>query len=475
MRIGRRTALGGLIGMPALAPVQKARAQETPANLRDLARRATIYLFPVYEMYRARWRATVDESNPQRQRLNRFRHVPTLADPLTRDVTTPNADTLYSSAWLDLSLEPLFLTVPPVGDLYYSYAFIDLFTDNFLVVSHSLKANGLATHMVVGPAWKGDAPGDVTVVRAPTTSVWLLGRILVDGPEELDRVRILQNRVLLETPDMRNERRILETGELMRFRTQAPPEPVADWPVAHPADPFDLFDVGMRALAESPLPERDRALFEALAPLKLKPGRRFDQRAFSDAEQRAIGAGIEQGRADIRAAAGRGRTIDGWTYGERHLGNFGDDYLYRAATALTALGALMPGEAVYVTCAVDSERRPLSGTQRYALTFPADGLPPARAFWSLSAYEAMPDGRAFFVDNPIDRYAIGDRTQGMVRGTDGSLTIYIQRDRPQGERAANWLPTPPGPMRLVLRAYQPDEALIEGRYRVPAVRRNSSP
>ena len=87
----------------------------------------------------------------------------------------------------------------------------------------------------------------------------------------------------------------------------------------------------------------------------------------------------------------------------------------------------------------------------------------------------MPDGRAFFVDNPIDRYAIGDRTQGMVRGTDGSLTIYIQRDRPQGERAANWLPTPPGPMRLVLRAYQPDEALIEGRYRVPAVRRNSSP
>ena len=470
MRIGRRAALAGLMGLPALA-----QAQDTAAALRDLARRATIYLFPVYEMYRARWRATVDETNPQRQRLNRFRHMPTLADPTTRDVTTPNADTLYSSAWLDLSLEPLFLTVPPVGDLYYSYAFIDLFTDNFLVVSPRLKGNGLVTHMIVGPKWNGDAPGDVTLVRAPTTSAWLLGRILVDGPGELDRVRILQNRVLLETPDMRNERRILETGELMRFRTQAPPEPVADWPAPQPDVPFDLFDIGMRALGESPLPERDRPLLEALAPLKLKPGRRFDQRAFSDVERRAILAGIEQGHADIRAAAGRGRTIDGWTYGERHLGNFGDDYLYRAATALTGLGALTPGEAVYVSCAVDAERRPLSGAQRYTLTFPADRLPPARAFWSLSAYEVTPEGRAFFVDNPIARYSIGDHTSDLMPGADGSLTIYIQRERPQGEGVANWLPAPGGSMRLVLRAYQPDEAMMDGRYRVPAVRRNSSP
>lgn len=468
--IGRRTALAGLIGWPVAA-----RAQDDPAMLRELARRATVYLFPVYEMYRARWRATVDETNPQRQRLNRFRHMPTLADASTRDVTTPNADTLYSLAWLDLSLEPLFLTVPPVGDLYYSYAFIDLFTDNFLVVSHRSRGSGLATHMIVGPKWAGDAPGDVTLVRSPTTSAWLLGRILVDGPEEIDRVRILQSRVLLETPDMRNERRILETGELMRFRTQVPPEPVADWPASNPEEPFDLFDIGMRALAESPLPERDRPLFEALAPLKLKPGRRFDQRAFSDAERGAIRIGIEQGHADIRAAAASGRTIDGWTYGERHLGNFGDDYLYRAATALTALGALMPGEAVYVSCAVDAEQWPLSGAHRYTLTFPADHLPPARAFWSLSAYEATPEGRAFFADNPIDRYSIGDLTPGLMHGADGSLTLYIQRERPQGERAANWLPAPAGPMRLVLRAYQPDEALVEGRYRVPPVRRNSSP
>jgi hypothetical protein len=468
----RRTLIGGAVVAPLLAPAI-VTAQDT-TTLRDLARRATIYLFPVYEMYRTRWQATVNEANPLRQRLNRFRHIAQLADHRARAVTTPNNDTFYSSAWLDLSLEPMFLTVPPVGDLYYSYAFMDLFTNNFAYVSHRLHGGEPPTHMIVGPAWTGDPPSEVKLVRAPTNSVWLLGRILVDGPDEVDRVRILQARVLLETPDQRNERRILETRELMRQRTVAPAEPVADWRAPNPTDPFDLFEVTMRALGESPLAERDRAVFEGLAPLKLRPGRKFDLRAFSEVERRAIQAGIEQGRAEIRGAASRyGKTVDGWTYGERHLGNFGEDYLYRAHVALTGLAALEPAEAVYLACSTDSTGRPLSGANAYRLTFPADSLPPARAFWSLAMYEVTPEGRAFFIDNPIGRYSIGDRTPGLQKAADGSLTLYLQRERPEGERAANWLPAPSGPMRLVLRAYEPEESLIEGRYRAPGVQRNS--
>lgn len=468
----RRTLIGGAMAAPLLTPAI-VRAQDT-ATLRDLARRATVYLFPVYEMYRTRWRATVDEANPLRQRLNRFRHIAQLADHRARSVTTPNNDTFYSSAWLDLGTEPMFLTVPPVGDLYYSYAFMDLFTNNFAYVSHRLHGGEPPTHMIAGPAWTGDPPSEVKLVRAPTNSVWLLGRILVDGPDEVDRVRILQARVLLETPDQRNERRILETRELMRQRTVAPAEPVADWPAPNATDPFDLFEVTMRALGESPLSERDRAVFEGLAPLKLRPGRKFDLRAFSEAERRAIQAGIEQGRAEIRGAGSRyGKTVDGWTYGERHLGNFGEDYLYRAHAALTGLAALEPAEAVYLTCNTDSTGRPLSGANAYRLTFPAAGLPPARAFWSLAMYEVTPEGRAFFIDNPVGRYSIGDRTPGLQKAADGSLTLYLQRARPDGERAANWLPAPSGPMRLVLRAYEPEESLIEGRYRAPGVQRNS--
>lgn len=470
----RRGLLAGALAAATAAPAVLSAQDTTPAALRDLARRATIYLFPVYEMYRVRWQATVNEANPLRQRLNRFRHIAQLADHRARTVTTPNNDTFYSSAWLDLSIDPMFLTVPPVGHLYYSYAFLDLFTNNFAYVSHRLSGGSPPTHMIVGPEWAGDAPSEVKLVKAPTSSVWLLGRILVEEPAEIDRVRILQGRVLLETPDMRNERRILETRELMRQRTVAPAEPVADWPAPEPGHPFDLFKVTMRALAESPLSERDRVVFEGLAPLKLKPGRKFDLRAFSEAERRAIQAGIEQGHAEIRNAGSRyGKTVDGWTYGERHLGNFGEDYLYRAHVALTSLAALEPAEATYITCSADSGGRPLSGANAYRLTFPSDGLPPARAFWSLAIYEVTPEGRAYFIDNPIGRYSIGDRTAGLQKGDDGSLTIYLQRERPEGDRAANWLPAPAGPMRLVLRAYEPDEALVAGRYRAPAVQRNS--
>ncbi|MFI5000710.1 MAG: DUF1254 domain-containing protein [Reyranellales bacterium] len=468
MTLTRRAALAGTLLAPALA---QAQAKE-PAMLKDLARRAAIYLFPVHEMYRTRWQATANEANPFRQKLNRFFHVPILADHRSRAVTTPNNDTLYSSAWLDLSLEPLFLKVPDMGERYYSFAFMSLFTDNFAYVCRRLHGGKPAPRMIVGPSWKGDAQSDVVLVRAPTNSVWLLGRILVDGPADLAAGRALQAKTLLETPDMRNERRILETQELMRQRTFAPVEPVADWPAPNRADPFDLFDVGLRALGESPLGERDRTVFEDFAPLKLRPGRKFDARAFSEAERGAILAGIAEAQAEIRAAGRRyGKTVNGWNYPERNLGNFGEDYLYRALVALTGLAALEPAEATYLTCNSDEAGRPLDGAGRYLLRFEPGSPPPAKAFWSLAMYEVTPEGRAFFTDNPLGRYTIGDRTKGLKTGADGSLEIHLQHARPVADQEANWLPAPAGPMRLVLRAYEPAEPLLDGGYRVPAVKR----
>jgi hypothetical protein len=463
--VTRRLVLGAALAAPALA-----RAQEKDPMLEDLARRAAIYLFPVYEMYRTRWNATVNEKNPARRKLNRFLHVPTLATYRSRGVTTPNADTLYSSAWLDLSLEPVFLTVPDMGGRYYSFALMSLFTDNFAIVSRRLDGNRPKPRMIVGPSWKGVADHDVVLVRAPTNSVWLLGRILIDGPPDQETVWTLQSRTLVESPDMRNERRILETQELMRQRSVPPPEPVADWPPINPADPFDLFEVGMRALGESPLGEHDKAVLEDFADLRLRPGRKFDGRAFSETEREAIKRGIAQARDEVRKPGQRfGTTINGWSYPQRNLGNFGDDYPYRAVIALGALAALEVAEATYLMCSSDAGGRPLDGGHRYVLRFPAGQLPPARAFWSLTMYEVTPEGRAFFTDNPLSRYAIGDRTKGLVQGPDGSLEILLQHDRPASAQEANWLPAPAGPMRLVLRAYEPAEALLDGSYRIPPV------
>lgn len=446
MKLSRRTALLATLAAPALAHAQ----DRDTTMLKDLARRAAIYLFPYYEMYRTRWNATMRADNRFRQKLNRFFHVPVLATHASRAVTTPNNDTLYSSAWLDLAAEPVVLTVPEMGERYYSFAFMSMATDNFAYVCRRLDGGRPRRRMIVGPAWQGEASGDAVLLRAPTNSVWLLGRILVDGPDDLAAVRALQSKTLLETRG----------------------EPRADWPALNPSDPFDLFQVGMRALGESPLAERDRSVMAAFAPLKLSPGREFDAGALSSAEREAIQLGIAEARAEIRAAGGNwGRAVNGWSYPPRHLGNFGEDYLYRALIALTGLAALEPAEATYLGCSVDDAGKPLDGRHRYVLRFDAGGLPPARAFWSLSMYEVTPEGRAFFVENALSRYAIGDRTKGLVRGADGSLEIYLQHERPAPEREANWLPAPAGPMRLVLRAYEPDEALLNGSYRVPAVRR----
>jgi hypothetical protein len=464
MKATRRLMLGAALAAPAIG-----RAQEKQPMLEDLARRAAIYLFPVYEMYRTRWNATVNEKNPARHKLNRFLHVPMLAGPRSRGVTTPNVDTLYSSAWLDLSLEPVFLTVPDMGGRYYSFAFMSLVTDNFAYVCRRLDGNRPQPRMIVGPGWTGEADRDVVLVRAPTNGVWLLGRLLVDGPPDQETVWTLQSRTLLESPDMRNERRILETQELMRQRSTAPPEPVADWSPVNPGDPFDLFDIGMRALGESPLGERDKAAIEEFAPLRLRPGRKFDLRAFSESEREALKRGIARARDDIRATPRAGQTINGWRYPARHLGNFGEDYLYRAQIALTALAALEPAEATYLMCD-EAGGRPLDGRDRYVLRFEAGERPPVKAFWSLTMYEVTPDGRAFLTDNPLSRYAIGDRSHGLVTGADGSLELLLQHARPEGPES-NWLPAPAGPMRLVLRAYEPSEALLDGTWRMPTVKK----
>ena len=133
--------------------------------------------------------------------------------------------------------------MPPVGDLYYSYAFLDLYTNNFAYVSHRLFGGNPPTHMIVGPAWDGTAAAEVKLIRAPGNSVWLLGRLLVETRPRSPRCASCRGGRCSRLPDMRNERRILEAGELMRQGLTLVPEPVADWPAPDRADPFDLFEV----------------------------------------------------------------------------------------------------------------------------------------------------------------------------------------------------------------------------------------
>ncbi|MEI7933211.1 MAG: DUF1214 domain-containing protein, partial [Alphaproteobacteria bacterium] len=165
-----------------------------------------------------------------------------------------------------------------------------------------------------------------------------------------------------------------------------------------------------------------------------------------------------------------GQIVQGWVYPKANLGDFGQDYFYRAQVAVAGLAALTPAEAMYMRPVPPEGGQNLDASKPLALRFARGQLPAVNAFWSLTAYARTPEGQSFFFDNPINRYAIGDRTKGLKYGADGSLEIIISRTDPGGARSSNWLPAPPAaPMGLSFRAYLPKPEFSEGTYRLPAL------
>lgn len=208
------------------------------------------------------------------------------------------------------------------------------------------------------------------------------------------------------------------------------------------------------------------------AKIRVGPNQRFDSSRFSDEQRKIILSAKDQALKEIRSGSPSSAQVrEGWMYPPSNLGNYGKDYMFRSVVALIGLAALAPAEAVYLTARTDKEGRPLRGENHYRLHFEKGELPPVDAFWSISMYEVMQDQRAFLVDNPIHRYAIGDRTKGQKFNSDGSLDIYIQNQSPGKELQSNWLPAPPGLFRVTFRAYQPREAILSGKYSLPGIRR----
>lgn len=410
-------------------------------DLVELAAEAYIFGFPILEMHRARSRVLNAEDPRLRAAPNTFRHVRKLATHNSREVTAPNNDTLYSSAWLDLSAGPVSLSVPALGDRYYSYAFMDMFTNVFALASRRTAPGGDRRYTIVGPRWRGDTPEGTELIVAPTETVWLLARFLVDGPEDFPAVHALQDASILRGPSQ---------GSV----TQRTPVNAAI-----EDDAARLFDTLNGLLSDNPPPPADAAVMARMQAI-----------GGADAATLASGGALARTRLrdsarQLRKAGGR----SGWSRPPMTLGNFGTDYVLRAVTALVGLAALPPAEAMYLSTTIDAGGQPLNGKHDYVLHFAPDRLPPAKAFWSLTLYEIDAQGRSWLVKNALHRYSIGDRTPGLVRGADGSLAIHITRDTTQ----PNCLPSPQGPFMLSMRVYEPDAALLEGHYDLPAVEKRS--
>ena len=417
------------------------------ASLATAAADTYSYLLPLFELGRTR-----------AAYRNVFLHRPTLADASSRSVTTPNNDTLYSSAWLDLSGGPLIIQLPASAERYFSLALMDFYSNNFAVRGTRVDGGEARQFWLAGPDWSGSVPEGVELVRSPTRSVWALGRTYVRDQADIPAAVRVQAQL------------------------RAAPAPgttaSADQPSDRLAKPdrqawLDYFGYAQQLLNENPPPAADAAfLHGAAARLGIGVGATFDPARFSAAERDEISTGAQQALARARTYA-VGEVVNGWQRPQPQLGNFGTDYAYRAAIALFGLGALPNAEALYFFGAGDAAPQRYDGAHSYVMEFTGSGggLPPVGAFWSLTLYQAEESGQLFFYDNPPRRYAIKSGDSTLKYETDGGLKIYLGNAAPPAGYENNWLPAPAGPFATAFRTYLPDARLLDGRYQLPPLRR----
>jgi hypothetical protein len=439
-------------------------------ELQALVSEAVIYAYPLYEMCRMRAAtsprlcdagpADAQPSGPLRW-CNVFIHARKLLGPGKSRVVTPNNDTLYTNAWLDLDAEPLVIDVPDTAGRYYVLGLLDFYTNPFASLGSRTTGTGARSFLVTGPNWRGEIP---EALRAPgahvpsaTRWVWIIGRILVDGPADEPAVHALQDDFLLRPLGAWNARK--SGSAPLRF------DPACD-PKA-PLEARHFARLVNRALRENPPPAGEREHVARFAAVGIAAG---------DGEIDDAAAALLQQALDTVATQlkdeGMGSGSAGWQTMPLLGASFGTQYRRRAAIALKYIGALESREASYPMATHDAEGLPLSGRHRYRLHFAPGALPPVKAFWSLTMYGS---DDYMLAANPIDRYAIGDRTPGLCADADGGLTIHIQHAAPATPEAlANWLPAPVGDFYLCLRAYVPEESLIDGRYRLPPLERADS-
>ncbi len=393
--------------------------------------------------------------------VNQLAHLRAFPDASFRAVVRPNLDTFYSIAWLDLSAEPMVLSAPAAGDRYYMLPMLDGWTNVFASPGSRTTGAESGSWAIVGPGWSGELPTGVSRIDAPTHMVWVIGRTQVDGRSDYEAVHQFQDQLDL--------RPLSDWGDASYSPPQDVPVAVGVDRGTPPPDQVAAMDAGtfFETLAElmksnPPAAEDAEAVAEFMA-IGLVPGEGFQL-----PEEPEIASAIEQGVAAARAriaATQLGDVRSGWSYMLEDIGTYGTAYLQRAAVALFGLGANVIEDAVYPVAEADAEGVAFSGEHRYVMHFAADELPPVQAFWSLTLY----DERGYLVENPIDRYAIGDRDP-LTFKDDGSLDLLIQREVPEGG-TSNWLPAPDGLFGLVLRLYWPGQAILEGSWLAPAVNR----
>jgi hypothetical protein len=431
----------------------------------EIAVEAYVYAYPLVLMDVTRQALTNVETVTANGRapVNQFGHRRDFPDAEFTEVVRPNADTLYSSLWFDVSKEPLLIRVPDSGGRYYLLPLLDLWTDIFASPGKRTTGTAAQTFAIVGPKWDGRLPDGVELVRAPTARGWLLGRTQTNGKADYEAVHKFQDGLSAIPLSAWGKDYTPPRGKKVAGLSKDPPvEQVARM------DAATFFGRFCELTRENPPHTNDYPILARLKRIGLEPGQPFDAAKLRPAVKQALEKAVAEGQRKIKGHLLRAtQSVNGWFLISNPVGTYGTDYLKRALIAYLALAANVVEDSIYPTTLFSADGAALDSSRKYVLHFAKDELPPVRAFWSLTMY----NDRQFFAENPINRFAIGDRDK-LKFNDDGSLDLVIQREAPGGERDANWLPTPKeGHFSMTLRLYWPRPAALNGTWKPPAVKR----
>ena len=455
----------------AEAAAKEAEALKKEAEALVLATEAYVYGYPLVTMEMTRRIMTnVEQPEGNRGPMGQFIRARTYPDAKFRDVTAPNADTLYTTAWFDLSKEPWIISVPDMKGRYFLLPMLDGWTDVFQVPGKRTTGTGAQTFAITGPGWSGELPKGVTEYKSPTSLVWLLGRIYSTGtPEDYKAVHALQDKMTAVPLSSWGKPYTPEPGKV---------DPAIDMKTAvrEQVDKLDAnayFKLLAELMKTNPPNADDAPMVAKLAQIGIVPGQDFDPSKLDPAVVKGMAKAPKPAQEQIMAwlkegvVAGDFKVENGWAFTTK-AGTYGTSYLQRALVTAIGLGANRPQDAIYPTSTGPDLVKKYDGSKKYVMRFEKGQTPPVDGFWSLTMY----DKDYFFVDNPLNRYTLSQRNK-FKTNADGSVDLYIQAESPGKDKESNWLPAPKDEFVLMMRLYWPKEkppSIIDGSWKIPEVK-----
>ena len=463
--MNNRKTLGLAAIVLAIAIQPQAAKEPNPTGGEATLKTATdayIYGYPLITMEMTR-RVMTNVAKPEGTHapMGQFVHLRTYPTAAFRDITAPNADTLYSLAWLDLSREPYIFGIPAANGRYYLMPMLDAWTNVFQDPGTRTTGEQPQKYAITGPGWKGTLPAGVKEYRSPTNIVWILGRTYCTGtPEDYKKAHLFQDGLSLVPLSSYGKAYTPPAGHVnlsVDMKTAVRDQ-------VNRLGTTEYFTL-MAELMKGNLPAvADAQMVAKMARIGIVPGKDFDATKLAALQEST--SIPHDGLAKVVAGVKSLKPVNGWIHAPI-AGLYGTHYLERAMVTLIGLGANRMKDAVYPTSELDATGHPYTGANRYVIHFAKGELPPVNAFWSLTMY----NDQWFFVDNPLNRYDISERNK-LKSNADGSVDLYVQADNPGPAKEANWLPAPKDKFNLMLRMYWPKEkppSILDGTWQPPGV------